>query len=185
MIIAIVWAVAAIFATLTTLYIVPFCIWVLLLMRIEHVPKAPRVLTVTLERIFSDADELRFAEIRSVRAIGRAIVLDAGTRKMKLDVGWLSRSLRHVLVRHLEARVRLARGPKRKRSEAAALEAFYVFDAEAVRVFKRSVVEILPRDGAWSTAHRRERIYVRRLPAPRDPYRSNATTGAIELGELV
>jgi hypothetical protein len=184
MIIAVVCAVAAIFATLTTLYIVPFCMWIVLLMRIDHAPRAPRALTVTLDGVFLDAIELRFADVRSVRAAGRSIVLDVGSRPMKIDVGWLSRGLRRLLARHLEARVRLARGPKRKRGEAAALEAFYVFDAEAVRVYKRSVVEILPRDGPWSTVHRRERIYVRHLPAARDPYRSNATTGAIELGEL-
>jgi hypothetical protein len=135
---------------------------------------------VKVDRIVVGVRSLSFADVRSVeRKRNRIIVRATFGNTLAFDASGID----PFVVRHIEARVLLARRGRRcKRSERSALEAFYVFGASAVRVHKRAVLEILRPDGPWSLG--RGNVYVRSLSMPTSAYRSNARTGAIEVGSL-
>jgi hypothetical protein len=156
---------------------VPAAIWLLVLARVGR-ENTPAPVLVKVDRIAMGARSLAFANVRSVERKANRIVVRARWAGYTLAFD----SSDPLVVRHLEARVLLARRGRCKRSERSALEAFYVFGASAVRVQKRTVLEILSAQGPWSPG--RGNVYVRSLGAPTSAYRSNARTGAIAVGSL-
>jgi hypothetical protein len=183
LLVALVGAVLAIFVSITNLYIIPFVIWAAIMMRLEHTAQTPSFIAVSRSSVRTKDASVDFAELAEVCVERGAIVLGTATRAVRIDLHWLAAPRLRMLARHLEARMLLARGRERTRAEQAALEAFHVFGANAVRMHKRVVVELLEGDGPWLVAPQ-ERVYVRHLPVDSEAYRTNARTVAIPLGEL-
>jgi hypothetical protein len=183
------WLVAALacaaitlFATTTNLYVLPLGVWACLFARLEEKQVAP--VLVALDRIaFVGVRSIMYVHVRSVKSRGNRIVVRAAGYALAFDASLLDPIARALVVRHIEARALFARsGRKCSRAERTALEALHVFGASAVRVHKRKAIEILDGEGPWSA--RRGNVYVRSSGAPTSPYRSNARTGAIEVGSL-
>ena len=163
------------------LAMVPAGVWLFALAHAGRAP-APPVL-VKFDRVTVGARSVALKEVHSVRVRLNRIVIHTARYTLAFDASSLDPIARVQVVRHIEARVLLARRGRCKRLERLALEAFYVLGANAVRVQKRAVLEILSPEGPWSPG--RGNVYVRSLGgAATSAYRSNARTGAIEIGSL-
>ena len=103
--------------------------------------------------------------------------------RVRVDLRTVAEPVRRACARHVEARRLLARRPRRPRGEEIALEAFFVYDAHAVRIRGSTVVEVLPPSGPWPRVEDREAIYVRELPKRAIAYRDAADT-VIAIGML-
>lgn len=185
------WLVAALacaaitsFAMTTNLYVLPLCAWAFLFARIDERGHVAPVL-VAMDRVAVGERSIALAEVRSVRSYGSRIVLRAPKRALAFDASMFDAFARLCLVRHVEARVLLARnGRARTRAERTALEAFHVFrGATAVRIHKRTVVELFDGEGPWVSS-RKGRLFARSVGAPPSAYRTNARVNAIEVGSL-
>lgn len=168
------------------LVFVPMVVWVLVLARIEDAPARVALVLVAMDRISFGVRSIAFAEVRSVHSRGHRVVVRASKHALAFDASLLDPFARLCLVRHIEARVLLARSARRRtRAERAALEAFHVFrGATAVRIHERTVVELFDGEGPWTSA-RKGRLYARTITgAPATAYRTNARVNAIEVGSL-
>lgn len=183
------WVVAALccgaitlFAATESFYALPFCAWAFLFAHIvERRHLAPAL--VAVDHVAVGARSIAFTQARSVRARGNRVVVRGARQRLAFDVSLLDSIERALVVRHIEARILFARSGRRcTRPERSALEALYVFRATAVRVHRRTVIEILEGQGPWIPSHG---IFVRRSHnVTTTAYRSNARTNAIEVGSL-
>jgi hypothetical protein len=165
--------------------LLPTVLWVFALSRIGEA-RGVAYVVVAMDRVTSGARSICFADVRVVRSRGSRVVLRSARYALTFDASLLDSFARLCLVRHIEARVLLARSARgRARAERTALEAFHVFrGAHAVRIHKRRVAELLDGEGPWASS-RKGRVYVRCSPsAPPTAYRTNARTNAIEVGSL-
>ncbi len=136
---------------------------------------------VAFDRVAYRGRILSFANVSGVRAQGSRIVIDSAEGALVIDASLLDGSGRVTLVRHLEARMLFARSGRRcDRSERAAIEAFYVFGAHAVRMSGRRVAVVLDGDGSWAVSGR---VYVRR-GTHTTTYRTNARARVVEVDPL-
>jgi hypothetical protein len=143
-------AAITLFATTTNLYVLPFCAWAFLFARLDEEHHVAPVL-VAMDRVTFGMRSIAFADVRSVRSRGSQIVVRAARHAIAFDASVLDPIARARVVRHIEARALFARSGRRcTRAERSALEAFYVFDADAVCVHKRMVLEILAGEGPWT-----------------------------------
>jgi hypothetical protein len=167
------------FAVLSKRWVLPLTGWALVAGRLRRATQVDPV-RVAMDRVEHGSRAIAFARARAVRRSAALVIVESPDGELVLDATLVG--ARELLVRHLEARMLLARLPgRRPKSERVALEALYVFDAEAVRIYKRRAVEILRGEGPWVVG-RKERVYVRR--AVRIGYRMNARPDAIEIGAL-
>ena len=112
------------------------------------------------------------------------LVVRRTSRTLRLDLRSLRQESRWTFIRHVAARQRLVRGPRRPYDHAIALEAFFVYDAYAVRVRGHVVREIVPQGRGWDPPRRGETLYVRERPEHSgSPYRM-APMNVVALGEL-
>jgi hypothetical protein len=167
------------FAVLSKRWVLPIAGWALVAGRLHRAARVEPV-RVAMDRVEQGARALVFARVRAVRVSGTRVIVESADGSLSFDASLVG--AREVLVRHLRARMLLARLDRRPKAERVALEALYVFDAEAVRVYKRRAVEILRGDGPWVAAGK-ERVYVRRRVLA-SAYRANARPDAIEVGAL-
>jgi hypothetical protein len=138
----------------------------------SHQTRERRVVDLHMNRwwICEGARRIQFADVLSVTLADGVVHLITRHGRMDIQLSTLDVLFQETFVRHLQARVRLARGVHRSRAEAAALEAFFVFDVDAVVVRRDIVVAHMTLEEAL--VHRAQRIFVRRAPAIATPYRS-------------
>jgi len=91
----------------------------------------------------------------------RVLVIVRRKSALRVDLGGVADGWRAEFVRHLEARKRLVRGPRRPNDHVVALEALYVFDAEAVLVRDHLARTVWPRGARWDAPAPGEEIFVR------------------------
>lgn len=177
-------AAVTVLAMTTNLYVLPLYVWAFLFARLDEKREVAPVL-VTMGGVMLEARSIAFAEVCSVRSRGSRITLRTARYAFAFDASLLDPFSRLCLVRHIEARVLLARSRRgRTRAEWAALEAFHVFrGATAVCIHKRTVVELFDGEGP-RVSSRKGRVFARSAGAPTSAYRTNARVNAIEVGSL-
>ena len=184
LLIAIACAVITAASLVANLYALPFLAWVLFFVRLDEARYVAPVV-VAIDRVTVGARSIALADVTSVRSRGRRVVVRGAKYALAFDASLLHPIARALVVRHIEARVLFVRsGIRCTRAERTALEAFHVFDASAVRIHKRTVLEILEGEGPWLGSSK-GRVYVRRAAsAPTTAYRTNAPTNVVELEAL-